>query len=212
MFRVFNKDVISKELFTVNLSQQEVDVVLEGDLFKDHPELSPKACIVVEQDYPFSFPTFDREKNTIREMSLYERYKNNLYELSYNEVEFKGDILTLEAGQYIKDNELITVPKIEGTRVEWNWDTHTWEDKATMLETIQAQYADYEDMDMPSVVRELEIQDPALAEEFVNMRIELRKLIYTLKYSETQTVGYSTLSIPVPSQRLLNYKERFKKI
>lgn len=48
MFRIFNKDVISKELFTVNLSQQEVDVVLEGDLFKDHPELSPKACIVVE--------------------------------------------------------------------------------------------------------------------------------------------------------------------
>lgn len=68
MFRIFNKDVISKELFTVNLSQQEVDVVLEGDLFKDHPELSPQACIVVEQDYPFSFPTFDREKNTIREM------------------------------------------------------------------------------------------------------------------------------------------------
>ena len=101
MFRIFNKDVISKELFTVNLSQQEVDVVLEGDLFKDHPELSPQACIVVEQDYPFSFPTFDREKNTIREMSLYERYKNSLYELQFNEVEYKNDILTLEAGQYL---------------------------------------------------------------------------------------------------------------
>ena len=212
MFRIFNKDVISKELFTVNLSQQEVDVVLEGDLFKDHPELSPKACIVVEQDYPFSFPTFDREKNTIREMSLYERYKNNLYELAYNEVEYKGDILVLEAGQYIKDNELVTVPKLEGVRVEWNWETHEWEDKATNLEIVQSQYSEYEGMDTPSTLEEMRLQDPSLATEYLNMMIELRGLIYTLSASEAQSVGYAAIRLPVPSEKLKQFKDKFKRI
>ena len=213
MFRIFNKDVIAKELFTVNLSQQEVDVVLEGDLFKDHPELSPQACIVVEQDYPFSFPTFDREKNTIREMSLYERYKNNLYELQFNEVEHKGDILTLEAGQYVNEaGELITVPKIEGTRVEWNWETHEWEDKATILEVVQAQYRDYEGMDTPSTVEEMRQQDPAMATEFIAMMIELRELMYTLSISDTQAAGYTAIQIHSPSVPLRKFKEKFNLI
>ena len=213
MFRIFNKDVISKELFTVNLSQQEVDVVLEGDLFKDHPELSPQACIVVEQDYPFSFPTFDRELNTIREMSLYERYKNSLYELQFNEVEYKNDILTLEAGQYVNEaGELITVPKIEGVRVEWDWNTHTWEDKATNLEVVQSQYSEYEGMDTPSTLEEMRLQDPALATEYLNMMIELRGLIYTLSASETQLVGYAAIQLPTPSQALKEFKDRFKRV
>ena len=213
MFRIFNKDVISKELFTVNLSQQEVDVVLEGDLFKDHPELSPKACIVVEQDYPFSFPTFDRELNTIREMSLYERYKNNLYELQFNEVEYKNDILTLEAGQYVNEaGELVTVPKIEGTRVEWNWETHEWEEKATNLEVVQSQYSEYEGMDTPSTLEEMKQQDPALATEYLNMMIELRGLIYTLSASEAQAVGYAAIQLPTPSKALKEFKDRFKRV
>ena len=213
MFRIFNKDVISKELFTVNLSQQEVDVVLEGDLFKDHPELSPKACIVVEQDYPFSFPTFDRELNTIREMSLYERYKNSLYGLQFNEVEYKNDILTLEAGQYVNEaGELITVPKIEGVRVEWDWNTHTWEDKATNLEVVEAQYKEYEGMDTPSTLEEMKQQDPALATEYLNMMIELRGLIYTLSVSGTQSVGYAAIQLPVPSEKLKQFKDKFKRI
>lgn len=210
MFRIFNKDVISKELFTVNLSQQEVDVVLEGDLFKDHPELSPKACIVVEQDYPFSFPTFDREKNTVREMSLYERYKNNLYELQFNEVEYKNDILTLEAGQYVNEaGELITVPKIEGVRVEWDWNTHTWEDKASNLEIVQSQYSEYEGMDTPSTLEEMRLQDEALATEYLNMMIELRGLIYTLSVSGTQSVGYAAIKLHSPSLPLRKFKEKF---
>ena len=187
--------------------------VLAGDLFKDHPELSPKACIVVEQDYPFSFPTFDREKNTVREMSLYERYKNNLYELQFNEVEYKNDILTLEAGQYVNEaGELITVPKLEGVRVEWDWINHIWEDKATNLEVVQSQYSEYEGMDTPSTIEEMKLQDPALATEYLNMMIELRGLIYTLSASETQSVGYAAIHIPAPSQALKEFKDRFKRV
>ena len=139
----------------------------------------------------YEHPILDQETNSLREMSKYEKFKAGLYELSYNEVEFKGDILVLEAGQYIKDNELVTVPKLEGVRVEWNWDTHEWEDKATNLEVVQSQYSEYEGMDTPSTLEEMRLQDPSLATEYLNMMIELRGLIYTLS-----AVSYTHLTLP----------------
>ena len=89
---------------------------------------------------------------SIREMTKYEKYKKGLYELLENEVEYKGDILILEPGQYLENGEIKSKDKIEGTRVEWNWTTHEWEEKATNLEIVQAQYRDYEGMDTPSTL------------------------------------------------------------
>ncbi len=209
MFRVHTKEKISKEIFTVNLTQEEVDLVLEGNIFKDHPELNPQDYIVIEQDYPFDYPTF--KDNTIKEMTIYERYQNGLYALSEREKEYQGDIITLEEGQYIDEKGVLqTIPKIEGTRVEWNWETHEWEEKATNLEIVQAQYKDYEGMDTPSTLEEMKQQDPALATEYLNMMIELRGLIYTLSASETQAVGYAVLPIPQPSKALKEFKNKFK--
>lgn len=160
----------------------------------------------------YEHPILDQETNSLREMSKYEKFKAGLYELSYNEVEFKGDILVLEAGQYIKDNELVTVQKLEGVRVEWNWDTHEWEDKATNLEVVQAQYRDYEGMDTPSTVEEMRQQDPAMATEFIAMMIELRELMYTLSISDTQAAGYTAIQIHSPSVPLRKFKEKFNLI
>ncbi|MFR4478248.1 MAG: hypothetical protein ACLUBL_03780 [Fusobacterium sp.] len=160
----------------------------------------------------YEHPTLDSESNTIREMNKYEKFKAGLYELAYNEVEYKNDILTLEAGQYIKDNELVTVPKLEGVRVEWDWNTHTWEDKASNLEIVQSQYSEYEGMDTPSTLEEMKRQDPALATEYLNMMIELRGLIYTLSASKTQSVGYTAIHIPVPSEKLKQFKDKFKRV
>ena len=179
MFRIYDKNVIAKEIFSVNLTQEEVEIVLEGNLFKDHPELNPQDYVVIEQDYPFDYPTFKNE--TIKEMTIYERYQNGLYALSEREKEYQGDIITLEPGQYIDEKGILqTVPKIEGVRVEWNWELHEWEEKATNLEIVQAQYRDYEGMDTPSTIEEMKQQDPALVTEYLNMMIELRGLIYTL--------------------------------
>lgn len=160
----------------------------------------------------YEHPILDQETNSLREMSKYEKFKAGLYELSYNEVEFKGDILVLEAGQYIKDNELVTVPKLEGVRVEWNWDTHEWEDKATNLEVVQSQYSEYEGMDTPSTLEEMRLQDPSLATEYLNMMIELRGLIYTLSVSGTQSIGYAAIQLPVPSEKLKQFKDKFKRV
>ena len=146
---------------------------------------------------------------SIREMTKYEKYKKGLYELLENEVEYKGDILILEPGQYLENGEIKSKDKIEGTRVEWNWTTHEWEEKATNLEIVQAQYRDYEGMDTPSTIEEMKQQDPAMAEEFLNMMIELRNLIYTLSASEQQPVGYTAIQIPTPSESLKNFKNKF---
>lgn len=208
MFRIFNKEAIAKELFTVNLTQEEVEIVLEGNLFKDHPELNPQDYVVIEQDYPFDYPTFKDE--TIKEMTIYERYQNGLYALNEREKEYQGDIITLEPGQYIDEKGILqTVPKIEGVRVEWNWKTHEWEEKATNLEIVQAQYRDYEGMDTPSTLEEMKQQDPALVTEYLNMMIELRGLIYTLSASEQQPTEYTILPIPQPSKALKDFKNKF---
>ena len=148
----------------------------------------------------------------IREMTKYEKYKKGLYELLGNEVEYKGDILILEPGQYLENGEIKSKDKIEGTRVEWNWTTHEWEEKATNLEIVQAQYRDYEGMDTPSTLEEMKQQDPALATEYLNMMIELRGLIYTLSTSEAQAIGYAAIQLPIPSKALKEFKDKFKSI
>lgn len=166
--------------------------------------------ILVIADSPLKYPKV--QGDTLVEMTLYEAYKNGLYELKYNEVIYKDDILVLEQGQYVDEKGVLqTVPKIEGTRVEWNWETHEWEEKATMLEIVQAQYAEYEGMDTYSTVEEMKRIDPAMADEFVNMLIELRQIAYGLNGAiETQAIGYSTLPIPKPSKDLQEYLDMRK--
>ena len=77
---------------------------------------------------------------------------------------------------------------------------------------MQSQYNEYEGMDTPSVIKEMEMQDPALATELINMLIELRGLIYTLSAQESQPVGYAMIHIPIPSEALKKFKNKFNKI
>ena len=177
---------------------------------------NPQACYptwdtatMIASESKYEYPVID-ETGELREKTKYEKYKSGEYELQHNEVEFKEDILILEPGQYIKDGEVITVSKPEGTRIEWDWELHEWQEKATNLEIVQAQYKDYEGMDTPSTLEEMKQQDPALATEYLNMMIELRNLIYTLSTSETQAVGYTAIHIPEPSNKLKEFKNKFK--
>lgn len=191
----------------------------------DEFKVNPQSCYpdwdtetMIASEVKYDYPCLD-VSGELREMSKYEKYKKGLYELLENEVEFKNDILVLEQGQYVDESGVLqTIPKPEGTRIEWNWKTHEWEEKATNLEIVQAQYKDYEGMDTPSTLEEMKQQDPALATEYLNMMIELRGLIYTLsagvqpQASETQAVGYAILSIPQPSEKLKEFKNKFKLI
>ena len=217
MYRIYTKEKISKEVFNVNLDSSELQTVMGGNVFLDHSELNPDDYIVVTQEQPFEHPIYHAKTNTIEEMTKYEKYQNGLYELQFNEVIYKDDVLTLEAGQYVDESGVLqTVPKIEGTRVEWNWKTHEWEEKATNLEIVQAQYSEYEGMDTPSTLEEMKQQDPAMAEEYIGMMIELRGLIYTLsagvqpQAAEDKAVGFAALPIPQPTKALKEFKNKFK--
>ena len=206
---IYKKETEVKLLDTLNYTIKEFMANPQGC----YPEWDKQSMIASEIKY--EYPIFDNKTQELREMTKYEKYKKGLYELQYNEVIYKDDILVLEAGQYIKDNEVITVPKIEGVKVEWDWVNHVWGDKATNLEIVQAQYKDYEGMDTPSTLEEMKQQDPALATEYLNMMIELRSLIYTLStavqpLAEDRAVGFAALPIPQPSEKLKEFKNRFK--
>lgn len=211
MYRIYTKEIISKEIFNYNIDSTELETIMGGNIFLDHPELNPEDYIVVQQDNAFEYPTYKKVGETIEEMTLLERYKNGLYELQPHQLEHKGEIITLQEGQYISpEGELVTVPKIEGIKVEWNWDTNEWEDNATPLETVQYQYKEYEGMDTPSTVEEMKQQDPAMASEFITMLIDLRGLMYTLN-AGTEMASYAQIHIPTPSEKLKQFKDRFKK-
>ncbi len=202
---IYKKNVSEiKLLDTLNYTLDE----FKGNPQSCYPDWDTETMIASEVKY--EYPCLD-VSGELREMTKYEKYKKGLYELQFNEVIYKDDVLVLEAGQYVDEKGVLqTVPKIEGTRVEWNWKTHEWEEKATNLEIVQAQYKDYEGMDTPSTLEEMKQQDPALATEYLNMMIELRGLIYTLSASETQAVGYAILPIPQPSKALKEFKNKFK--
>ncbi len=137
MILVYSKETVSKKAFDYNIPMEEVEISLNGNVFIDHPELDPNNYVVIERDTPFEYPTF--KNGTIEEMSLYERYQNGLYALSYNEKEYKGSIITLEQGQYIDKNELVTIPKPTGFKIEWNFESNIWEEKASK-EEIKEEY------------------------------------------------------------------------
>lgn len=211
MFVVYNKEIVSQKMFEYILNKEELETVLGGNVFKDHSDLNPQDYVVVEQDKPFDYPTFDKDK--IREMTLIERYNNGLYALSEHEKVYNNDIITLEVGQYIDESGVLqTVPKIEGTRVEWNWELNKWEDVATELEVAELQYAEYDALDKPSVIDEMNLVDPTLGQELKNMLIELRGIISTLKEQQPlESVGYSVIHIPEPSKKLEDFKNKYNK-
>lgn len=84
------------------------------------------------------------------------------------------------------------------------------EKEPTPLEVVQSQYNEYAGMDTPSTIEEMKQQDPTMATEYINMMIELRALIYTLSVSEQKAVGYSAIHIPIPSDKLKEFKNKFK--
>lgn len=203
-----------------HIYKKEIDKVSLVDSLNytiDEFKANPKGCFpdwntetMIASEVKYEHPCLD-VSGELREMTKYEKFKAGVYELLENEVEHQGDILVLEPGQYVDEKgTLQTVPKIEGTRVEWNWKTHEWEEKATNLEIVQVQYKEYEGMDTPSTLEEMKQQDPAMASEFITMLIDLRGLMYTLS-SGTEMASYAQIHIPMPSEKLKQFKDRFKK-
>lgn len=168
------------------------------------------------KDIPF-YISID-EGNIIREATEYEKYQRGQRKLSENEVIFKENIIILEPGQYIDEEkqELITVPCPPEYLVnDWDKENHIWIDLTTDYDRVQAQYVEYEPLDTYSTVKQMERQDPALSEEYVNMMIELRVLMDSLREQKqisrarTMSIENKGIEIHQPSEALINFKNKF---
>ncbi|PID67041.1 MAG: hypothetical protein CR959_02265 [Fusobacteriales bacterium] len=95
MFRVYTKEIKSKELFNVNLSKSEIANLMKGNLFLDHPEINKDDCVVIENQ-EFINPTWDGTE--LREMTRQECLDNGI------------DIL-LSDGEFIENNQLMEIKK-----------------------------------------------------------------------------------------------------
>lgn len=118
MFRIYTKEKNSRELFNVNLTKEEVETVMKGNLFLDHSDIDKESCIIVEQEQPFVYPTFAND--SIREKTR-------------EELVGDGVEIDLQDGEVIQDKKLITIPKPSEyhvwNRTEWTVDLRAVKNK-----------------------------------------------------------------------------------
>ena len=119
----------------------------------------------------------------------------------------------LQDGQYISGNEIITVPRLENAiSQEWDKSNHVWVDTTTDLDRVRAQYDEYNSMN--DYITILELEEQGLKAEYVTMMKELRRLIVELETQRQSGFTAYTIEIviPVPSEKLKQFKARFNKI
>ena len=126
MFRIYNKKRIAEELFSVNLTQEEISTVMGGNIFLDHPELKDGDCVVIERDNKVQNPTWDG--NELREMTREEK------------IFLLEEIDLLVDGEYLENGEIKEIKYIKELgyyRPTWNKELHIWEEGTTRGEFIE---------------------------------------------------------------------------
>lgn len=214
--KVFNEDVeVEAGIFYFYIDKNVADTEYRTETIATFtkPLLNPKEYLQKEvyevkgTDIPF-YITVDNGK--IRESTKYEQYLRGQYKLQEREVAFKDEVIYLEEGWYIENNELIKVERpAEMTTPVFNETTHNWEETATQteieLDKTTRLYNEYRTLDTPSIVAEMELQDQTLATEFKNLLIELRRVINQLKLGVTTISDYHE-----PSVALKQFKDSLK--
>ena len=166
----------------------------------------------VGKDIPYYITV---EKDVIREATEYEKYKRAQRKLEENEVaiDSKKTIVSLAEGQYVEADEVITIPCSEEYLVKsWDKDKHIWIDLTTDLDRVRAQYNEYNSMN--DSITLIELEEQGLKTEYIAMMKELRRLIVELETQrQSGFIAYTIeIVIPVPSEKLKQFKARFEKI
>ncbi len=166
----------------------------------------------VGKDIPYYITV---EKDVIREATEYEKYKRAQRKLEENEVaiDSKKTIVSLAEGQYVEADEVITIPCSEEYLVKsWDKDKHIWIDLTTDLDRVRAQYNEYNSMN--DSITLIELEEQGLKTEYIAMMKELRRLIVELETQRQSGFTAYTIEIviPVPSEKLKQFKARFEKI
>ena len=166
----------------------------------------------VGKDIPFYITV---EKDVVREATEYEKFKRNQRKLEENEVaiDSKKTIVSLLEGQYVEADEVVTVPcPAEYLVKEWDKVKHIWIDLTTDLDRVRAQYNEYNSMN--DSITLIELEEQGLKTEYIAMMKELRRLIVELETQRQSGFTAYTIEIviPVPSEKLKQFKERFQLI
>ena len=192
--------------------KSKIIAVFEQPLKKPAEYFQKEVYQHVGKDIPYYITI---EKDVVREATEYEKYKRSQRALEENEVaiDSKKIIVSLLDGQYVEADEVVTVPcPAEYLVKEWDKAKHIWIDLTTDLDRVRAQYNEYNSMN--DSITLIELEEQGLKTEYIAMMKELRRLIVEL---ETQRQGgfiaYTIeIVIPVPSEKLKQFKARFEKI
>ena len=150
----------------------------------------------------------NREKNVIEKV-LQPTWQ---HKWDFELLKWVSDESKLQDGQYISGNEIITVPRLEeAISQEWDRNNHVWVDTTTDLDRVRAQYDEYNSMN--DYITILELEEQGLKAEYVTMMKELRRLIVELETQRQSGFTAYTIEIviPVPSEKLKQFKARFIK-
>lgn len=125
MFRVYTKEEKSKEVFCVNLSKEDLDIVAGGDVFIDHKDLNRNEYIIVERDDAFIHPMYRAEKNIIEEATREERI------IIFNEMN------ELQQGEYLENGNIVKIECPQDLmRPAWNLEKKEWYETMSRNELI----------------------------------------------------------------------------
>lgn len=150
-----------------------------------------------------------------REKGEIEKIKQPTWQYTWNFELLKWcpDEKKLDLGQYIEGEKIITVPRLENAiSQEWDKNNHIWIDTTTDLDRVRAQYEEYNSMN--DYITILELEEQGLKTEYIAMMKELRRLIVELETQRQSGFTAYTIEIviPVPSEKLKQFKARFEKI
>lgn len=151
----------------------------------------------------------NREKNVIEKI----KQPTWQHKWDFELLKWVLDESKLQDGQYISGNEVITVPRLENAiSQEWDKNNHIWIDTTTDLDRVRAQYEEYNSMN--DYITILELEEQGLKTEYIAMMKELRRLIVELETQRQSGFTAYTIEIviPVPSEKLKQFKERFQLI
>lgn len=201
------------------------------DIHSGQPELLEETTIY-EGEEPFTgYPI--KEKDTIRPATDKELVELGIITLKEGEI-LEGDKIVyiskpsyqhkwngeawiidetkLEEGQIIENGKIKYIaPPEEMLIPKWDFTEKVWKESATDFDMIKAQYDEYAGMDTPSTLKEMQMQDPALATELIDMLIELRGMMYSLQNPVPQTYKMK-ITLPQPSEKLKDFKNKFNRI
>lgn len=141
---------------------------------------------------------------------------DTLVEMTRDEVCESGDLSILTDGEVYQDGKITyKAPPEDMLKPKWiypDWIEQATEDEIN-LHLVETQYNEYEPLDTYSTVEQMKRQDPALAEEYVDMMIELRELRASMQDNNDSKYKVRTrrsvFSIHEPSEKLKLFKEKF---